>query len=37
MSSLGVAIAGGIANVQRNVIAERGLGFLRDWAAQQSK
>ena len=37
MSSLGVAIAGGTANVQRNVIAERGLGFLRDWAAQQSK
>jgi alkylation response protein AidB-like acyl-CoA dehydrogenase len=37
MSSLGVAIAGGTANVQRNVIAERGLGLPRDWAAQQTK
>ncbi len=37
MSSLGVAIAGGTANVQRNVIAERGLGLPRDWAAQQSR
>ena len=37
MSSLGVAIAGGTANVQRNVIAERGLGLPRDWAAQKSK
>ena len=37
MWSLGVAIAGGTANVQRNVIAERGLGLPRDAAAQRSK
>jgi alkylation response protein AidB-like acyl-CoA dehydrogenase len=36
MWSLGVAIAGGTANVQRNVIAERGLGLPRDTAAQRS-
>ncbi len=37
MGSLGIAIAGGTANVQRNVIAERGLGLPRDAAANQSK
>ena len=36
MYSLGIAIAGGSANVQRNVIAERGLGLSRDWWAQRS-
>jgi alkylation response protein AidB-like acyl-CoA dehydrogenase len=37
MWSLGIAIAGGTANIQRNVIAERGLGLPRDAAAQRSK
>ena len=36
MWSLGIAIAGGTANVQRNVIAERGLGLPRDAAANRS-
>jgi hypothetical protein len=37
MASLGSAIAGGTANIQRNIIAERGLGLPRDAAAQTSK
>ena len=37
MQSVGIAIAGGTANVQRNVIAERGLGLPRDVAADRSK
>jgi alkylation response protein AidB-like acyl-CoA dehydrogenase len=36
MWSLGGAVAGGTANIQRNVIGERGLGLPRDAAAQRS-
>jgi hypothetical protein len=35
MWSLGVLIAGGTANIQRNVIGERGLGMPRDTAAKR--
>jgi alkylation response protein AidB-like acyl-CoA dehydrogenase len=34
MYSLGIAVAGGTANIQRNVIGERGLGLPRDAYAQ---
>ncbi len=37
MYTLGIAVAGGTANIQRNVIAERGLGLPRDAAADASK
>jgi alkylation response protein AidB-like acyl-CoA dehydrogenase len=36
MSSLGAAIAGGTANIQRNIVAERGLDLPRDRPAQRS-
>ena len=36
MYSLGIAVAGGTANIQRNVIGERGLGLPRDGAAERS-
>jgi len=36
MWSLGSAVAGGTANIQRNVIGERGLGLPRDSAVQRS-
>jgi alkylation response protein AidB-like acyl-CoA dehydrogenase len=37
MGTLGAAIAGGSTNIQRNVIAERGLGLPRDAAANREK
>jgi alkylation response protein AidB-like acyl-CoA dehydrogenase len=37
MYSLGIAVAGGTANIQRNVIGERGLGLPRDIYADRSK
>ena len=37
MQTVGIAIAGGTANVQRNVIAERGLGLPQEAAADRSK
>jgi alkylation response protein AidB-like acyl-CoA dehydrogenase len=36
MYSLGIAVAGGTANIQRNVIGERGLGLPRDVFADRS-
>jgi hypothetical protein len=36
MYSLGIAVAGGTANIQRNVIGERGLSLPRDYFADRS-
>jgi hypothetical protein len=36
MYSLGIAVAGGTAHIQRNVIGERGLGLPRDVFADRS-
>ena len=37
MGSLGNSIAGGTTNIQRNIIAERGLGLPRDLAMEQGQ